>query len=123
MSNYSILFEDPNLEVSLGFDQGLQGFFLTVADNRTCTGESGTFLFHNLDHHPEIRMTLAEVREVLEGFGLELPEKLELRLRLDGLGSGIVEPPNLVKLGSRSRSFSPLVGFTSTKIVNWAPLY
>ena len=122
MSNYSILFEDPNLEVSLGFDQGLEGYFLTIGDHRTCTGESGSYLFHNLDHHPGMRMSLSEVREVMESFGLELPQNLELQLRLDGLRHGVLEPANVVKMGSTGRRSTPLDGFTSTRIVNWGRL-
>lgn len=84
MSRYVILTEDENLEVFAGFDEGMNAFFLTIADARTCTGESGTYLFHNLDHHPTPRMTLDEVTSTLARFGLILPADLAGQLGADG---------------------------------------
>lgn len=89
MSRYGILTEDENLEVFVGFDDGLERFFLTIADARTCTGESGTYLFHNMDHHPGVGMTLGEVIATLERFGLTLPPDLMKQLEGDALRYGV----------------------------------
>lgn len=85
MSRYVILTEDENLEVSVGFDDGLERFFLTIADARVCTGEAGTYLFHNMDHHPGVGMTLGEVTATLERFGMTLPPDLTRQLEGDAV--------------------------------------
>ena len=89
MSRYCIWTADENLEVFTGFEEGLGTFFLTIADARTCTGESGTYLFHNYDHHPGMGMTLEEVVRVLERFGLEMPSDLLQQLLNDAKSAGI----------------------------------
>ena len=84
MSRYVILTNDENLEVFVGFDEGMEGFFLTIADARTCTGEAGSYLFHNLDHHHTPQMNLDEVEAVLVRFGLFLPPDLVAQLATEG---------------------------------------
>ena len=88
MSRYAIWTEDDDLEVCTGFEEGLGTFFLTIADARTCTGESGSYLFHNYDHHPGMGMTLEEVAMTLERFGMEAPPDLLLQLTEDAKRSG-----------------------------------
>src|SRR5215218_1835971 len=83
MSRYVIWIDDDNLEVFTGFDEGLRTFFLTIADSRICTGESGSYLFHNLDHHPGPGMRLDEVVATLEQFGIKPPDDLLLALRAE----------------------------------------
>jgi hypothetical protein len=96
MSRYVILTEDENLEVFAGFDEGFEKFFLTIADARTCTGESGSYLFHNLDHHPGLGMTLTDVATTLKRFGITLPADLETQLHEDAVRNGAGE---LVRAG------------------------
>ena|SRR5688572_20339328 len=84
MSRYVILTSDENLEVFVGFDEGMEGFFLTIADARICTGETGSYLFHNMDHHPGTRMTIEEVMATLTRFGLALPSDLVQQLASEG---------------------------------------
>ncbi len=84
MSRYVIWTEDENLEVFTGFEEGTGCYFLTIADVRTCTGEAGSYLFHNYDHHPSLGMTLAEVASVLARFELSLPATLHQQLEQDG---------------------------------------
>ena len=84
MSRYVIWTSDDDLEVFVGFDEGMEGFFLTIADSRTSTGEAGSYLFHNLDHRPTLRMTLEEVAATLARFGLTLPPDLAQQLASDG---------------------------------------
>jgi hypothetical protein len=86
MSRYGLWTDDENLEVFVGFEEALGAFFLTVADARTCTGEAGSYLFHNYDHHPGTGMTLEDVVSVLEEFGLSLPIDLMQRLLEEGKG-------------------------------------
>lgn len=84
MSRYVIWTSDENLEVFVGFDERMEEFFLTIADVRTCTGEAGSYLFHNLDHHHTPQMNLDEVETVLMRFGLFLPPELATRLASEG---------------------------------------
>ncbi len=81
MSRYGILTDDENLEVLIGFDEGLEGFFLTISDARL--GEPGGYLFHNMEHHESVRMTLGDVTDVMERFGMVLPDDLLQRLMAD----------------------------------------
>lgn len=83
MSRYVILTKEETLEVIVGFDEGFGGLFLTIADTRNSTGEEGEFLFHNLDHHPGVRMTLEQLVENLARFGIKLPPELGLELLKD----------------------------------------
>jgi len=107
MSRYVIWTSDENLEVLVGFDEGMEGFFLTIADARQCTGEADTYLFHNLDHHAAAQMTLEEVIANLSRFGLTLPSDLAQQLASEG---NCCCPAVLVKLndtGTQSLSRMP----------------
>ncbi len=88
MSRYGLSTNDENLEVFMGFEEGLGTFFLTLADARTCTGEPGTYLFHNYDHHPRMGMTLEEVIATLELFGIAMPADLFAQLAEDAKQAG-----------------------------------
>lgn len=92
MSRYVIWTENENLEVFVGYDEGFDGYFLTIADTRICTGESGTYLFHNMDHHAAIKMTLDEVATTLQQFGLALPSSLAQQLETDGNSKMVLSP-------------------------------
>jgi hypothetical protein len=93
MSRYVIWTEDENLEVFVGFDEGLEKFFLTIADGRTCTGESGSYLFHNMDDHRAVGMTVEEVAATLVRFGLTPPPDLLEQLKKDARLDGRTAPP------------------------------
>lgn len=108
MSRYVIWTVDENLEVFVGFDEGMEGFFLTIADARTCTGEAGSYLFHNLDHHHTPQMNLEEVATVLAQFGLFLPATLRQQLLQDENGV----PPNV-------NVIAPSIGEQSTGDLDW----
>ena len=92
MSRYALLTEDDDLEVSVGFDEGFGAFFLTIADVHTCTGEAGSYLFHNMDHHPGVGMTLDEVASTMQRFGLVLPADLAEHLASDARRCGSDHP-------------------------------
>lgn len=94
MSRYVIWTSDDDLEVFVGFDEGVEGFFLTIADSRTCTGETGSYLFHNLDDHPLAQMKLEEVTATLARFGLTLPSDLALQLAADAQMVGLTVEAN-----------------------------
>jgi len=96
MSRYVILTSDDNLEVFVGFDKGIRGFFLTIADARSGGDEAGSYLFHNLDHHPMPQMTLEAVKTTLDRFGLILPSDLSQQLASDANVCGAVMPPKPV---------------------------
>ncbi len=89
MSRYALFTDDENLEIFLGFDEGFQGFFLTIADGRAGTGEPESHLFHNLEHHPGVRMTLEEVVGVMKRFGVALPPDLRRQLVEDARRGGV----------------------------------
>ena len=88
MSRYAILIEDENLEVFVGFDEGFGKFFLTIEDVRTCTGEAGSYIVHNMDDHPGVGMTLREVAGTLLKFGITLPQDLAEQLVRDAQQGG-----------------------------------
>lgn len=91
MSRYALFTEDENLEIFVGFDEGFGKFFLTIADVHMGTEEPESFLFHNLEHHPELGLTLGEVRFTLERFGLVLPPDLQRQLVSDACrGDGAI---------------------------------
>ena len=92
MSRYVIWTEDENLEVTVGFDEGFERFFLTIADARTCTGESGSYLFNNIDHHPGVGMALEQVAATLERFGMAMPPDLSQQLAADARRFGAMTP-------------------------------
>ena len=89
MSRYGIITDDENLEIFVGFDEGFEGFFLTVADIRESDAESESYLFHNMEHHPGTKMFLRDVETILEKFGLRLPADLASRLTADAKSFGI----------------------------------
>lgn len=97
MSRYVIWTEDENLEVFVGFDEGFEAFFLTIADESTDTDEPETYRFHNFTHHPRLEMTLGEVGSTLERFGLILPPDLHRQLAGDAARCGISPDSVLVK--------------------------
>ena len=107
MSRYVIWTVDENLEVFVGFDEGMEGFFLTIADARTCTGEGGSYLFHNLDHHHTPQMNLDEVEAVLVRFGLFLPPDLAAQLATEG---------QVVMRVAESQNLSTAL---STRVLGW----
>ena len=107
MPRYVIWTDDDNLEVFVGFDEGTEGFFLTIADARTCTGEAGSYLFHNLDHHSTPQMSLEEVEAVLVRFGLFLPPDLATQLANEG---------QVVKRVAESHD---LPNAPATKVLGW----
>jgi hypothetical protein len=83
MSRYTIVTDNENLEIILGFDEGLSGFFLTIEDVTKSDGEPESFLFHNMVHHPGVGMTFEEMERALVGFGIHLPEELAGTLVLE----------------------------------------
>src|SRR6185503_20306780 len=115
MSRYVVWTDNENLEVFVGFDEGIESFFLTIADARTCTGEAGSYLFHNIDHHPGVGMTIGEVTSTAARFGLELPSDLKRKLAEDARQYGAQDqtcshrpnaptPPPEVLLGNPEKS-------------------
>jgi len=84
MSRYVIWTDNDDLEVFVGFDEGMMGYFLTLADARVCTGEPGSYIFHNLEHHPTPTMRLDEVADTLRRFGLSFPIELAQLLAAEG---------------------------------------
>lgn len=100
MSRYVIWTEDENLEVFVGFDEGFEAFFLTIADESTDTDEPDTYRFHNFTHHPRLEMTLGEVGSTLERFGLILPPDLHRQLAGDAARCGIPPDSMLVRAGN-----------------------
>ena len=113
MSRYVIWTDDDNLEVFVGFDEGMEGFFLTVADARSCTGETGSYLFHNVDHHPKPPMTLEEVTATLARCGLTLPHDLLQQLVSDGEGCRTGPAGNANEVSAR-----PIISKT-TSVLGW----
>ena len=119
MSRYALFAEDENLEIFVGFDEGFAGFFLTVADVRTCTGELASYLFHNMEHYPVVGMTLEEVADALRRFGMALPSDLLRQLVQDArhcgvLGSASVEPRN-----TPTSALPPTPRQKSLTIIGW----
>ncbi len=84
MSRYVIWTEDDNLEVFVGFDEGFEKFFLTIADTRTwdATGKE-SYLFHNIDDQAGVGMTISQVAATLSRFGIGIPMELEEQLERD----------------------------------------
>lgn len=80
MSRYAIITDQDNLEIFLGFDDGLGGFFLTIEDVTKSDGEPESFVFHNMVHHPEVGLTYEDLGRTLVGFGIHLPADLTLSL-------------------------------------------
>lgn len=89
MPRYVLWTEEENLQIMVGFDEGLQGFFLTIAtvDSNPTTPE--TYLFHNLLHHPGTSMTLLQLRSTLGRLGIALPASLEVQLDKDASLLGV----------------------------------
>lgn len=104
MSRYVIWTDNLNLEIFVGFDDGIRGFFLTIANEQTHSDRPETYLFHNMVHHRGVRMTVNEVGSVLARFGIELPLALMVQLGADvGLGNKLMfdlftgsSPPSFV---------------------------
>jgi hypothetical protein len=88
MSRYILWPEDESLEVFVGYDEGYEAFYLTIADGSEDPDEPAAYRFHNLAHHPTVGMTLSQVSDILLGFGLALPPDLKQQLAAEALGSG-----------------------------------
>ena len=112
MSRYALFTKDENLEVFVGFDDGFGKYFLTVADVRLGTEDPEAFLFHNLQHHDDLGMTLAEVAATLQRFSLTLPPDLQRQLLNDARRGGIRDQ---VPGGSRRTVCHP----SSDGVVGW----
>src|ERR1051325_1337794 len=110
MSRYALWTEDENLEVSVGFEEGIGRYFLTIEDPRTSTGERGTYLFHNFDHHPDMSLTLEEVVVTLGKFGLKLPQDLFEALVGDARRCGGVIPTRQIPSTTEDTSTRSLAG-------------
>ncbi len=94
MSRYAIFTDNENLEILLGFDEGLEGFFLTIEDVTQSDGEPESFLFHNMVHHPEVGMTYEQLTQALLNFGVILPNELISSLATEvGVAAGSPESP------------------------------
>lgn len=76
MSRYAIITDQDNLEIFLGFDEGMSGFFLTIEDVTKSDGEPESFAFHNMVHHPGVGMTFEQLTDALLKFGVILPPDL-----------------------------------------------
>ena len=83
MSRYAIFTENEDLEILLGFDEGLRAFFLTIEDVTKSTGEPESFLFHNMVHHPGVGMTYEDLERAFVAFGIHLPADLATSLAKD----------------------------------------
>jgi hypothetical protein len=120
MSRYVLWTEDENLEVFVGFDEGFEQFFLTIADARTSTGEADSYLFHNMDHHPDVGMTLGEVASTLQRFGIALPADLAMQLADDAQHFGspdAVTATSQTPIGRVGYEFPQLRG--SWRVLRW----
>lgn len=94
MSRYAIITDHDNLEIFLGFDDGLSGFFLTIEDVTRSDGEPESFLFHNMVHHPGVGMTYKQLTQALLNFGVILPNELISSLATEaGVAAGSPESP------------------------------
>ncbi len=76
MSRYAIITDQDNLEIFLGFDEGLSAFFLTIEDVTKSDGEPESFVFHNMVHHPGVGMTFEQLTDALLKFGVIPPPDL-----------------------------------------------
>lgn len=92
MSRYAIVTDNENIEMLLGFDEALNGFFLTIEDVTKSDGEPESFLFHNMVHHPGVGMTFEQLTDTLLKFGIALPtDLLNILAREAGGAAGIPE--------------------------------
>ena len=88
MSRYILWPDDESLEVFVGYDEGFEAFYLTIANGSEDPDEPEAYRFHNLAHHPTVGMTLSQVSDILRGFGLVLPPDLERQLVAEAVRGG-----------------------------------
>ncbi len=95
MSRYAIITDHDNLEIFLGFDEGVSGFFLTIEEVTRSDGEPESFLFHNMVHHPGVGMTFEQLTDALLKFGVILPPDLFSILAGEAcVAAGIAQNPD-----------------------------
>ena len=88
MSRYILWPDDESLEVLVGYDEGFEAYYLTIADGSEDPDEPAAYRFHNLAHHPTVGMTLKQVSDILQGFGLALPPDLKRQLVAEASNGG-----------------------------------
>jgi hypothetical protein len=76
MSQHTIDTTDDRLDVCLGYDEGLSGFWLFIQDHSRTNHGDPFYLFHNVDDVPNVRMKLSEVETQLARFNIPLPRDL-----------------------------------------------
>lgn len=90
MSSYGIELED-RIDVCLGFNPNIRGFWLFVQDHKQDTDEKDFYLFHNLHDVPGYCMSIPMLEETLERFQLGMAPDLLAALIKDALDGGYVE--------------------------------
>lgn len=116
MSRYAIFTDNENLEILLGFDEGLESFYLTIEDVTKSDGEPESFLFHNMVHHPEVGMTIEHLTDTLLNFGIVLPtDLLSLLVSEAGVAAGIPQNPG----GNPGHRVPPVVPI---RVTDWSQI-
>lgn len=91
MSRYCIDSPNDEVDVCLGYDDNIRGFWLFIQDHSQNTPEQDFYLFHNLNDVPGFCMSIPMLEETLERFGFGLDEALLQNLVGDALIGGYVE--------------------------------
>jgi hypothetical protein len=119
MSRYVIWTEDKNLEVFVGFDEGFNAFYLTIANMSTDSDDPETFRFHNIAHHPGVGMSLAQVQAILRKFGIVAPPELLQQLADDGLRSCASAPMVRWEGGAEKQDTDPPETTPIVRVLEW----
>ncbi len=86
MSLYRL--ESNKYEIALGYDQGLKSFWLVVHHNYGNSSHLNTPIFNNILHWPGVRMSINDVKHVLEKFQEKIPGKELYQLYLEAENCG-----------------------------------
>lgn len=77
---------DQAITILAGWDRPLQGYFMVIElDGCTNEYEDPCYLYNNLDHHVSHPPTFAPFQEVLDAFGIHVPEEMVREIIADGM--------------------------------------
>lgn len=83
--------EDEDWDISLGFDEGFNGYCLTIEKTHQPAQELEDFIFHNMRDAKGVSMKLSEVELKLAEFDIGLPRELAIELIRDGINEGYIQ--------------------------------
>jgi hypothetical protein len=102
MARYPIFDGVPeDIDVITGFDHQYPGFFLMIESFRgRKQGDPENYLFHNIEDHPGVVMTISQIEETLKRFDIPITRDDVERLVRDAekhrFEQSIIDAPRLI---------------------------